>query len=144
LQRLCVLPRVAGRSARSVPDFRQYVKFGEESTEVMATRTAVSFAPLDKAALSNSSVSDALHRMINRSMRNRHLGWGLACLLATAARAAGNPCAECHAAISASYARTPMAQSSGAVGSGLIRETFERASFRHAASGFEYRVTPFS
>lgn len=35
-----------------------------------------------------------------------------------------------------------MAMSSGPVGSGLIRETFDRAAFTHAASGFKYRVFP--
>src|SRR5262249_50756959 len=45
-------------------------------------------------------------------------------------------CAECHHAIYDSYARTPMAQSSGVSGG----ETFARAAFTHAATGFDYRV----
>src|SRR5262245_10164345 len=50
-------------------------------------------------------------------------------------------CATCHRRIYQSYMRTPMARSSGAVGTGLIQEAFENASFSHASSGFEYRVS---
>lgn len=47
-------------------------------------------------------------------------------------------CRQCHQAIYDSYAKTPMARSSGAVDAGA--ERFERAAFEHAATGFRYRV----
>src|SRR5689334_14963216 len=53
--------------------------------------------------------------------------------------AASTDCAPCHRAIYDRYRRTPMANSSGAVGQGLIRETFPQ-SFDHARTGFRYRV----
>ena len=54
--------------------------------------------------------------------------------------AATRECAPCHRAIYEGYSQTPMAQSSGRVGSGLIRESFDNAIFDHAPSGFRYRV----
>ena len=39
-------------------------------------------------------------------------------------------CAPCHAAIFRSYVRTPMAQSSGKVGTQDLKESFDRAEFR--------------
>ncbi|HWF08705.1 MAG TPA: tetratricopeptide repeat protein [Bryobacteraceae bacterium] len=58
---------------------------------------------------------------------------------------AGNKaCAGCHAAIYRSYMRTPMAQSSGKVGSEgpQLKETFDRAEFRDTRGAFTYSVTP--
>jgi len=49
-------------------------------------------------------------------------------------------CAECHQEIYDNYLRTPMAQSSGPIGGGLIRESLDRAAFDHAATAFHYRV----
>lgn len=49
-------------------------------------------------------------------------------------------CAPCHAAIYRSYVRTPMAQSSGKVGTEDPKETFDRAEFRDARGAFSYRV----
>jgi hypothetical protein len=49
-------------------------------------------------------------------------------------------CAQCHRDIYEKYSRTPMAQSSGLSGAGRIQETFERAAFDHAPTGFRYRV----
>ena len=51
-------------------------------------------------------------------------------------------CAPCHAAIYRSYMRTPMARSSGKVGSEEPKELFERAEFRDTRGAFAYRVTP--
>ena len=53
---------------------------------------------------------------------------------------ASEECAQCHRQIYDSYARTPMAQSSGPVGGGLIQEKFDQAVFEHAPTGFRYRV----
>ena len=44
-------------------------------------------------------------------------------------------CAKCHAAIYASYMRTPMAQSSGPAGENLIA-----GDFTHKASGVHYSI----
>lgn len=49
-------------------------------------------------------------------------------------------CAPCHQAIYDSYRQTPMANSSGAVGGGLVHEKYDRAVFDHAPTGFRYRV----
>jgi Tfp pilus assembly protein PilF len=56
--------------------------------------------------------------------------------------ASSRECAPCHRAIYDSYSQTPMAESSGRVGSGLIRESFDNATFDHASTGFRYRVVP--
>ncbi len=53
--------------------------------------------------------------------------------------AASPDCAPCHRTIYERYRQTPMANSSGAVGSGLIREVYPGA-FDHAPTGFRYRV----
>jgi Tetratricopeptide repeat/Cytochrome c554 and c-prime len=62
-------------------------------------------------------------------------------LSAGAALAASKECASCHREIYDSYARTPMAQSSGPVGSESLPESLDHASFNHAKTGFRYRVT---
>jgi predicted CXXCH cytochrome family protein len=51
-------------------------------------------------------------------------------------------CSGCHAEIFRKYSATSMANSSGTVGTGAFRESFERASFSDAAVGAEYRVSP--
>jgi predicted CXXCH cytochrome family protein len=51
-------------------------------------------------------------------------------------------CASCHSAIYRSYMATPMAQSSGKVGTEDPKETFDRAEFRDARGAFSYRVAP--
>jgi hypothetical protein len=70
---------------------------------------------------------------------------GLALAAASAAWPQAKPgsgtCAECHPAIAASYRATPMAASSRKLDPAAVPETFGNAAFRHAASGFEYRVT---
>jgi len=55
--------------------------------------------------------------------------------------AASRDCAPCHKAIYDTYEQTPMAQSSGPAGAGLIRETFDHAAFDHAPTGFRYRIS---
>ncbi len=60
------------------------------------------------------------------------------------ARAWGADCSACHREIYNRYRLTPMALTSGVAGKGAPRESFEKATFRHAASGFRYRVTPYS
>jgi len=65
----------------------------------------------------------------------------LAAICAPLAYSAGSAaCAECHRDIFESYRRTPMALSSGEAGRDAV-ETFGKASFTHAASGFHYRVS---
>ena len=49
-------------------------------------------------------------------------------------------CAPCHAAIFGAYMRTPMAQSSGKVGTQDQKETFDRAEFRDDRGAFSYTV----
>jgi hypothetical protein len=74
------------------------------------------------------------------------LGLLLVFALTLSARAAGQDwagsqaCAACHADISASYNRTPMAVSSGPVGGGLVGEKFDRATFTHQRSNIRYRI----
>ena len=51
-------------------------------------------------------------------------------------------CAGCHGGIYRSYMRTPMAQSSGKVGAGDAKETFDRAKFSDARDAFSYKVAP--
>jgi len=51
-------------------------------------------------------------------------------------------CAPCHAAIFRTYTRTPMAQSSGKVGTEDPKETFDRAEFRDDRGAFSYKVSP--
>jgi predicted CXXCH cytochrome family protein len=51
-------------------------------------------------------------------------------------------CAGCHAAIYRSYIQTPMAQSSGKVGAGDVKETFDRSEFRDNRGAFSYKVAP--
>ena len=53
-----------------------------------------------------------------------------------------NACAPCHAAIYRAYMRTPMAQSSGKVGTEDPKETFDRAEFRDDRNAFSYTVSP--
>jgi cytochrome c-type biogenesis protein CcmH/NrfG len=53
-----------------------------------------------------------------------------------------NACAPCHAAIFRSYMRTPMAQSSGKVGTEDPKEIFDRGEFRDARGAFSYKVAP--
>ena len=75
-------------------------------------------------------------------------GYSLACkgliaMVSLLRCASASPaCAPCHQAIYDSYRRTPMANSSGAVGEGLIRENYERAVFEHSRTGFRYSVVP--
>jgi len=57
------------------------------------------------------------------------------------AKPATSVCAPCHAAIYASYRTTPMASSARKLDAAEVPETFQRATFEHAASGFEYRVS---
>src|SRR5262249_53939004 len=47
-------------------------------------------------------------------------------------------CFRCHAAIASTYARTPMARSSGKVGTGGFEERFDKPEFRGGA--FTYRI----
>ena len=49
-------------------------------------------------------------------------------------------CAACHAAIYRGYMQTPMARSSGRVGTSGIKERFDRAEFRDSRSAFAYRA----
>ncbi len=49
-------------------------------------------------------------------------------------------CARCHAAIYRSFMATPMAHSSGRVGTGEPKESFAHAEFRDARGAFSYRV----
>ena len=51
-------------------------------------------------------------------------------------------CASCHADIFRAYMQTPMAQSSGKVGTQDSKETFDRADFRDDRGAFSYRVAP--
>jgi TPR repeat protein len=51
-------------------------------------------------------------------------------------------CAPCHAAVYRAYMRTPMAQSSGKVGTEDPKETFDRAEFRDNRGAFSYTVSP--
>jgi len=51
-------------------------------------------------------------------------------------------CAPCHAAIYRSYVRTPMAQSSGTVGTQDMSESFDRAQFRDDRGAYLYTVAP--
>jgi predicted CXXCH cytochrome family protein len=51
-------------------------------------------------------------------------------------------CAPCHATIYRAYIKTPMAQSSGRVGTEDPKEAFDRAEFRDARGAFSYKVTP--
>jgi len=49
-------------------------------------------------------------------------------------------CVTCHSNLYEGYSATPMAHSSGKVGSGAFREKFELSSFTHVRSGARYRV----
>src|SRR5689334_12642972 len=51
-------------------------------------------------------------------------------------------CAPCHAAIFRAYLRTPMAQSSGQVGTQDLKESFDRVDFRDDRGAFSYTVSP--
>ena len=67
----------------------------------------------------------------------------LAASCAYGAGFAGNKaCAPCHGAIYRAYMRTPMAQSSGKVGTQTPKETFDHAEFRDARGAFSYKVAP--
>ena len=58
-----------------------------------------------------------------------------------AAQGAGSSdCAPCHRRIYNNYTQTPMAASSGKVGSGPNRESFALSRFTHGKSAIEYRV----
>lgn len=50
-------------------------------------------------------------------------------------------CAPCHAEIYQSYSQTPMAQSSGEVGSSLFPADLSGSRFRHSKSGVRYQIT---
>ncbi len=64
-------------------------------------------------------------------------------LAAQAADFVGNKaCASCHPVVYRSYLQTPMAQSSGKVGTQEFRESFARAEFRDNFSAFSYKVLP--
>lgn len=49
-------------------------------------------------------------------------------------------CAACHAAIYRGFMATPMSRSSGRVGTGELKESFDRAEFRDSQGAFAYRV----
>jgi Tetratricopeptide repeat/Cytochrome c554 and c-prime len=51
-------------------------------------------------------------------------------------------CAACHAAIYRGFMATPMSRSSGRVGTGELKESFDRAEFRDSQGAFAYRVAP--
>ena len=51
-------------------------------------------------------------------------------------------CASCHAAIYRAYMQTPMAQSSGKVGTTGFNATFDRATFSDDRNAFSYTVSP--
>jgi hypothetical protein len=68
------------------------------------------------------------------------LRWIPLLLIALSARA--QDCAVCHAGIAQSYRKTPMALSSGPVGTGLIAESFGKAAFKHERTGYSYRAFP--
>lgn len=53
----------------------------------------------------------------------------------------GAVCASCHQAIYESYRATPMAASARKLDPSSVPERFDRGSFNHAASGFEYKVS---
>jgi ssDNA-binding Zn-finger/Zn-ribbon topoisomerase 1 len=67
-------------------------------------------------------------------------GSAIAMLTFLRCASAAPDCAACHQAIYDQYRQTPMANSSGATGGGLIRERYDRAVFDHAPTGFRYRV----
>jgi hypothetical protein len=76
-------------------------------------------------------------------MLTRFLFASLAISCAMGADLVGNQaCARCHAAIVRSYLRTPMAQSTGSVGTQDQKENFEHAEFRDARGAFSYTVSP--
>jgi hypothetical protein len=54
--------------------------------------------------------------------------------------AGSSACAACHAVIYQSYSATPMALSSGKVGTGAFQESLAATQFFHARSGVRYRV----
>jgi predicted CXXCH cytochrome family protein len=68
----------------------------------------------------------------------------ICCVLVSFARAAdyaGNEaCASCHAAIYQKFMRTPMAGSSGRVGSGDLQERFDKSRFSDSRGMFDYRA----
>ena len=49
-------------------------------------------------------------------------------------------CQSCHPAIYEAYKKTPMATSSGIVGTGAVQENLREAGFEHSASGYRYRL----
>src|SRR5882757_8763428 len=51
-------------------------------------------------------------------------------------------CAPCHADIVRTYVATPMAQSSGKVGTQDLKESFDRVEFRDDRGAFSYTVSP--
>jgi TPR repeat protein len=51
-------------------------------------------------------------------------------------------CEPCHADIVRAYVRTPMAQSSGKVGTQDLKESFDHAEFRDDRGAFSYTVSP--
>lgn len=50
-------------------------------------------------------------------------------------------CAACHAAIYRSFMATPMARSSGRIGTEDPKETFDHPEYRDAEGNFSYRVS---
>jgi hypothetical protein len=70
----------------------------------------------------------------------RSVSWLAIALSASGAEFAGSQaCAPCHAAIYRSYMQTPMARSSGRVGTGA-KERFDQAEFRDSRGAFAYRA----
>src|ERR1700730_6561655 len=51
-------------------------------------------------------------------------------------------CEPCHADIFRAYVRTPMAQSSGKVGTQELKESFDHVQFRDDHGAFSYTVSP--
>jgi len=68
--------------------------------------------------------------------------FAIALLASLRSASAASDCAICHQAIHDHYRQTPMANSSGPAGGGLIREKYDHAVFDHAPTGFRYRVEP--
>jgi Flp pilus assembly protein TadD len=51
-------------------------------------------------------------------------------------------CATCHSAIARKYSGSAMARTSGRVGTGTFRESWENASFRDSSSGAQHHIRP--
>jgi len=78
-------------------------------------------------------------------MKAARLTFASQCVIATfplfPCAAASSDCAPCHREIYDRYRQTPMANSSGSAGSGLIHESYDHAAFDHAPTGFHYRLS---